>query len=385
MKKSICYLFLPFLIFATLSCDSTKSNSQQKESVSLKEAFDNKFYIGTALNVSQIRREDTASVRIVEEHFNSIVAENCMKSMFLQPKEGEFFFEEADKFVEFGEQNNMFIIGHCLIWHSQAPSWFFVDEKGNDVSRKVLIERMKNHITTVVSRYKGRIKGWDVVNEAILDDGSWRDSKFYKIIGEDFIRLAFEFAHAADPEAELYYNDYNEWHAGKRQTIIDMVKMLKNNGLRIDAVGMQGHLGMDYPSLEEYKATIDAYTSTGAKVMITELDLSALPSPRRNVGANVSDTEAYREEMNPYTNGLSDSVATAWTQRMGDFFKLFLENKDRIKRVTLWGVTDGDSWKNGFPMPGRTDYPLLFDREYKAKPVVQKIVDMANGTPALVN
>ena len=164
-----------------------------------------------------------------------------------------------------------------------------------------------------------------------------------------------------------------------------MVKMLKNNGLRIDAVGMQGHLGMDYPSLEEYKATIDAYTSTGAKVMITELDLSALPSPRRNVGANVSDTEAYREEMNPYTNGLSDSVATAWTQRMGDFFKLFLENKDRIKRVTLWGVTDGDSWKNGFPMPGRTDYPLLFDREYKAKPVVQKIVDMANGTPALVN
>ena len=376
-KSKIKGVIVPVLclFLACLTCISCNQTDDVKEPT-LKSALDGKFYIGTALNVDQILGKDSASVKIVKEHFSSIVAENCMKSMYLQPKEGEFFFDEADKFVEFGEENNMFIIGHCLVWHSQAPSWFFTDENGNDVSKEVLIERMKNHITTIVSRYKGRINGWDVVNEAINDDGSWRNSKFYQIIGEDFIRLAFEFAHAADPDAELYYNDYNEWHSGKRQAIVNLVNSFKENGVRIDAVGMQGHIGMEYPSFEEYQAAIDAYTSAGVQVMVTELDLSALPSPRYNVGANISDIEAFRAEMNPYTENLPDSVAVEWTQRMADYFQLFLDNQEKIKRVTLWGVTDGDSWKNNFPMPGRTDYPLLFDRTYNAKPIVQKIIEL---------
>lgn len=366
------------IAFAIVSCSPHRKENEVK-GPSLREAVKDKFLIGTALNTNQIWGKDSAAVKIVKEQFNSIVAENCMKSMFLQPKEGEFNFKDADKFVEFGEQNNMFIIGHTLIWHSQAPAWFFTDDKGKDVSKEVLTERMKNHITTVVGRYKGRIKGWDVVNEAILDDGSWRDSRFYKIIGEDFIPLAFEFAHAADPDAELYYNDYNEWQAGKRDAIVKLVNSLKEKGLRIDGVGMQGHIGMNYPNLEEYKTALDAYSATGVKVHITELDMSALPSPWGNTGANISDTIAYHREMNPYTTNLPDSVSAVWTERMGDYFKLFLDNSDKIARITLWGVTDNDSWKNDFPIRGRTDYPLLFDRQYKAKAVVKEIIDMADG------
>jgi len=143
---------------------------------------------------------------------------------------------------------------------------------------------------------------------------------------------------------------------------------------------MQGHVGMDSPALEEYQAAIDAYAGAGVKVMVTEFDMSALPSPRRNVGANISNTEAYRQEMNPYTDILPDSVMAKWENRMVEYFNLFIHNSDKISRVTLWGVTDGDSWKNDFPMRGRTDYPLLFDREYNAKPVVHKIIDMAHET-----
>ena len=387
MKKSIYCLFLSFSIFAVVACNNQKNSEKQDEKAlslkdeiapSLKEVLNGKFYIGAALNVDQIFGRDPIAMDIVKNHFSSIVAENCMKSMYMQPKEGEFFFDEADKLVTFGEENNMFVIGHCLIWHSQAPAWFFTDEQGKDVSREVMIERMKNHITTIVTRYKGRIKGWDVVNEAINDDGSWRESKFYQIIGEDFIPMAFEFAHAADPDAELYYNDYNEWHTGKIQAIVKMVNSMKEKGIRIDAVGMQGHMGMDYPSFEEYQTAIDAYTSTGVKVMITEFDMSALPSPRQNVGANVADVEAYRQEVNPYTDGLPEAVSTAWTQRMKDYFTLFLKNKDNIKRVTMWGVSDATSWKNNFPMKGRTDYPLLFDRNHKAKPIVNEIINLNN-------
>lgn len=369
-------LLIPVLCISLLACGQTDKKDEMKQS-SLKDAYKNLFYIGAALNLNQIQGRDTASVNIVKEQFSAIVAENCMKGMFIQPKEGEFFFDDADKFVELGEKNNMFITGHCLIWHSQAPSWFFTDNMGKNVSAEVLKERMKTHITTVVSRYKGRIKGWDVVNEAIEDNGEWRNSKFYQILGEEFIPLAFRYAHEADPDAELYYNDYNEWHAGKRDAIVKMVKSLKEKGIRIDGVGMQGHIGMDYPSLEEYQVAIDAYAAAGVKVMVTELDLSALPSPRQNIGANISDTESYRKEMNPYITGLPDFVATAWTKRMEDFFRLFVANSDKIQRVTMWGVTDVDSWKNDFPMRGRTDYPLLFDREYKAKPVVQQLIELA--------
>jgi len=343
----------------------------------LKDALKNKFHIGTAVNSQQYWGRDTADVNIIKRNFDAIVAENCMKPAPIQPKEGEFTFEDADQFVAFGKENNMWITGHCLIWHSQLPRWFCVDETGNNVSPDTLKARMKDHISTLVGRYKGRVNGWDVVNEAIMEDGSYRKSKFYEILGEEFIPLAFQYAHEADPDAELYYNDYNEWYPDKRAAIVKLINSFKERGIRIDAIGMQGHIGMDHPSIEEYEAAIKDYTDAGVKVMVTEFDLSILPSPRRDVGADIATNFEYQKQLNPYTESVPDSVSVEWTNRMADFFRLFLKYPGKVSRVTMWGVSDGVSWKNNFPVRGRTDYPLLFDRNYQAKPIVDEIIKMA--------
>ncbi len=346
---------------------------------SLKDALEGQFLIGTALNTPQIKGTDTAAVAIIKKQFNAITAENCMKIEVVQPLEGEFDFNKADQFVAFGEANQMFIVGHTLVWHSQAPQWFFVDDEGNDVSREVLIERMKNHIQTVMGRYKGRIQGWDVVNEAFEDDGSWRKTKFYEIIGEDYIKLAFQFAHEADPEAELYYNDYSMAHKGRRDAVVKIVENLKAEGIRIDGVGMQAHCTMTFPPLKEFEESIVAFAKTGVQVMITELDLSVLPSPFENAGAEVSNKSEYNEMMDPYKNGMPDSVSTAFYGRYLDLFKLFIKQSDKISRVTVWGVNDNQSWRNYWPIDGRTDYPLLFDRNNKAKPLVDEIIKVAES------
>ena len=349
-------------------------NTSEKEAGSLKDAYHDQFLIGAAVNVDQSEGRDTVGVRVLKEHFNSITAENCMKSMYLQPAEGDFFFDEADTFIEFGEENGMHIVGHTLVWHSQAPDWFFTDDEGNDVTREVLIERMRNHIRTVVERYKGRVHGWDVVNEAILDDGSYRDSKFYTIIGEEYIPLAFQFAHEADPGAELYYNDYAMAGEGKRNGVIAMVKSLQENNIPIHGIGMQGHMGIDYPDINEFEKSINAYAELGMTVMITEMDITLLPFPSSDVTAEVSMSYEYQQEMNPYVDGLPYSVRATWEQRYTDYFALFLKHRDKISRVTLWGVSDANTWRDDWPMEGRTDYPLLFDREYQPKPIVEKLI-----------
>lgn len=338
----------------------------------LKDAVGDKFLIGTALNVHQSGGIDTLAVRIVKQHFNAIVAENCMKMEEIHPANGVYDFEEADKFVNFGIENGMTVTGHCLIWHSQCPEWFFLDDNGKTVSAEVLKQRMKEHITTVVTRYKGKIKGWDVVNEAIVEDGSYRKSKFYEILGEEFIPLAFQYAHEADPDVELYYNDYGMNVKGRRDGVVKLVNSLKERGLRIDAVGMQGHMGMDYPDIKEFEESMLAFAATGVKVMITEWDMSALPTARQS--ANISDTVAFKKSLNPYPEALPDSVSKAWNDRMMQFFNLFERHADFVTRVTAWGVTDSDSWKNNFPVPGRTDYALLFDRNYQPKEFVKEII-----------
>lgn len=342
------------------------------EEPSLKDAVGDKFLMGVALNVNQSSGVDTSSIKLVKQHFNSIVAENCMKCEVIHPEEDRYDFTLADQFVSFGEKNGMAVIGHCLIWHSQLAPWFCVDEKGNNVTPEVLKQRMKDHITTIVTRYKGRIKGWDVVNEAILEDGSYRKSKFYEILGEEFIPLAFQYAHEADPDAELYYNDYAMNMPGKREGVVKLVSSLKEKGIRIDAVGMQGHMGMDYPDINEFEQSIVAFAGTGVKVMVTEWDMSALPTVKQS--ANISDTVAYQKMLNPYPETLPDSVSKAWNNRMKQFFGLFEKHANVISRVTAWGVSDGDSWKNDFPVKGRHDYPLLFDRNYQPKPFVKEIM-----------
>ena len=355
----------------TAACGGTQTSADK--GLTLKDVSADQFLMGTALNVRQVAGLDTNATNIVKKHFNAIVAENCMKMEEVQPEEGRFTFNDADNFVKFGEENGLTMTGHVLIWHSQCPEWFCVDKNGKNVSPEVLKQRMKTHITTVVQHFKGKLKGWDVVNEAIIEDGSYRKSKFYEILGEEFIPLAFQYAHEADSTIELYYNDYGMDNPGRREGVVKLIRSLKEKGLRIDAVGMQGHMGMDYPKIEEFEKSMLAFAKEGVKVMITEWDMSALPTVSRT--ANISDTVAFKKALNPYPNELPDSVSQAWNTRMKQFFELFEKHADIVDRVTAWGVSDGDSWKNGFPIRGRKDYPLLFDRNYQPKPWVKEVIE----------
>lgn len=339
----------------------------------LKDVLQDKFLMGAAVNMAQVNGKDPKAVALLDTHFNSIVAENCMKQCEIQPKQNQFNFKDADKFVEFGRKHGQTIIGHCLVWHSQAAPWFFTDDKGRNVSAKELKKRMKTHIYTVMKRYKGKIKGWDVVNEAIEDDGGYRKSPYYQILGPEFIPLAFKYAHEADPDAELYYNDYNMSKAGKRDAVVRLVKDLKKRGLRIDAVGMQSHIGMEYPNLKEFERSVESFAAAGVKVMVTEWDMSALPVVYE--GANISNTVAYKKSLNPYPDGLPEDVSRQWNKRVYDFIQILLRHAGSISRFTTWGITDRESWKNDFPIKGRVDYPLLFGRDYQAKPVVNKIIN----------
>lgn len=342
----------------------------------LKDAIGQRFLIGTSLNAYQASGQDGTTEAIVRQHFNAVVAENAMKSEALQPQQGMFTFKQADEFVDFAERNHLAAIGHCLVWHSQMPAWFTVDKEGKTVSREELIKRIRQHIATVVGRYKGRIKGWDVVNEAIEDDGSMRRSPLYNIIGEDFIEIAFRAAHEADPEAELYYNDYSMAGPRKREAVCRMVRRLKAKGVRIDAVGMQSHNGLDYPNLKEYEASIDSFAACGVKVMATELDINVLPSPEGFSGADINQNFELQAKLNPYPNGLTKQAQKEFEQRYLDIFDIYRRHAHQISRVTLWGVTDAASWLNDWPVHGRTNYPMLFGRDNKAKPVVRKIMKM---------
>ena len=366
MKRLLLFLMIAGVL-SGCSCSS-------QEPQTLKDAFAGNFLIGAAINTNISSGQDTASIRVLKEHFNSITAENCMKSEKLRPENGVFFFDDADQFVRFGEENQMAIIGHCLIWHSQAPQWFFTDENGQDVSKEELIRRMEEHITTVVSRYKGKIKGWDVVNEAIMDDGSWRNTKFYEIIGEEYLKLAFQFARAADPDCELYYNDYSMAHEGRRNSVVKMVKDLQEAGVKVDGIGMQGHFDLIFPDINDFEKSLVAFAELGCKIHITELDMTVLPSPNPNVGADVAASFEYQQSLNPYADGLSEEIAQKWEARYLDFFKLFLKHHESVERVTLWGITDDVSWRNGWPIKGRTDYPLLFDRNHQSKPIVTELI-----------
>ena len=372
MKRGVLLYF--FMVLWISLCGYNHTIVAQERAMSLKDAFREKFLIGTAINSYQIMGKDPVTMAIVKNEFNAIVAENCMKSENIHPVEGVFDFSLSDRFVQFGQDNNLVITGHTLIWHSQTPSWFFVDREGKQVSKEVLIARMKNHIQTIMKRYKGKIKGWDVVNEVINDDGSYRKSKFYKIIGEEYIKLAYEFAREADPKAELYYNDYSTAIPEKRAGIVAMIKKLQQQGVTIDAIGMQTHLGLKTPDIAAFENSLKAFSHLGCKIMITEMDISVLPFPDENLGAEIAKNYEYKQQMNPYQESLPEDVIASFEQRYLDFFKLFNTYQEDITRVTLWGVTDAYSWKNNWPILGRKDYPLLFNRNNEPKPIVDKII-----------
>jgi len=356
--------------------------AQSTEGLTLKEAYKDAFKMGVAVNEAIVSGVDKASQDIVKRHFNSITVENVMKAGPINPQPGVFNFGPADAFVAFGESNGMFIVGHTLVWHVQTPDWFFKDEKGNANSPPAQTEQLRKHIETVAGRYAGRVHAWDVVNEVIAEDGSYRPTGWVTGIGngDELVKLSFKFAAQYAPNTELYYNDFNTWRPAKRDGIVRMVKMLQKEGIRIDGIGMQGHWGLNYPETEYIEAAIDAYAALGVKVMITELDVDVLPLTKENpmVGAGMiheqSRQEDFKTSLDPYRNGLPDDVQRQLTARYAELFRIFYNKRDKIDRVTLWGVHDGMSWKNGDPIPNRTNYPLLFDRNRKAKPALDAVL-----------
>ena len=363
---------LLFLMTATLVLSGCNSISKKTDStVSLKNAYVKDFYIGTALDTNQIMERDPMVTNLIAKEFNSITPENCMKSMFLQPEKDKFDFKMADKYVAFGEKNKMFIHGHTLIWHSQLPKWM-----SQIKDSLTMATAMNNHITTVVGNYKGRIHSWDVVNEALNEDGTLRKSVFLNTYGKEYLTNAFKLAAKADPKTDLYYNDYNLCNAKKREGAIELVKNLQKNGAKIDGVGEQGHWNLNSPSLDEIEQTILDFSALGVKVAITELDISVLPSPWDVVGADVNQKSEANEKMNPYPKGLPEDIKIQLAARYEAIFKLFIKHQDKISRVTLWGVNDGQSWLNDWPIKGRTNYPLLFDREFKPKEAYNSVMKL---------
>lgn len=346
----------------------------QDNGLVLKEMFKDAFYVGTAISYRQASGDEQQAWPLLEKHFNSITSENMMKWGPIHPEPDKYNFVSADQFVALGKKMNAFVIGHTLVWHQQTPKWVYQNEMGESLMKEALLERMEKHIETLVGRYKGQVHGWDVVNEVFEDDGSYRESEWYQITGKEYILKAFHKAHEMDPEAELYYNDYNLWKPEKREAAIALAQELREKGLRVDGIGMQGHYMLDSPPVEMIEASIIAISNAGFKVMVTELDVDVLPRPRASEGADLNKNYALDEKFNPYTAGLPESIADKFAKRYTDIFSVFCKHQDKISRITFWGLHDGASWLNNWPVRGRTNYPLLFDRNFKGKEeVIQSI------------
>jgi endo-1,4-beta-xylanase len=349
----------------------------------LKDVYKDAFLVGAAVNPSITSGRDKVSQDIVLKHFNAITPENVLKATSVNPQPGVYNFGPADDYVAFGEKNKMFIVGHTLVWHNQVPSWFFTNAAGKPNTKEEQIERLRSHIEAVAGRYAGRINGWDVVNEVIDNDGSYRNSNWVNAFGsgDTLVKYAFMFAAKYAPNTELYYNDFNAWRPSKRDAIVRMVKMLQKQNIRIDGVGMQGHWGLNYPKNKYIEDAIDAYAACRVKVMITELDVDVLPLSKEGQiagwAANADkqlQLEEFETFLDPYKNGLPDSIQDLLTKRYAELFSIFYKRRDKIARVTLWGIHDGASWKNGSPIPNRTNYPLLWDRQYKPKPALNAVL-----------
>ena len=364
----------------------------------LKDAYHNIWLTGVSVNQWEVAASDgsnehnvtgmvsadqTSNWAKIVNNFDCVVAENCMKCEVVHPKEGIYDFTLADEFVDKAIAAGVKVHGHCLIWHSQCAKWFHYDKDGKLVSPEVLKKRMREHIYTVVNHFKGRVKSWDVVNEAFEDDGTPRKSLFWQILGSDYIPLAFQYAHEADPSAELYYNDYSMNKASKIEGVANFFRPLINTGLPIDAIGMQGHMILEDGNrlLNEYEHSLDVIRSLGVKTFFSEIDLSVLPNPYGFSGANVADRFAYRPEMDPYKDGMTKEKEAEVRDYWISFYKLMLKNKDIVTRLGFWCFNDANSWRNDYPIKGRTDYATLFDRNCQPKSFIKDLVNLVAPQP----
>ncbi|MGG1552743.1 endo-1,4-beta-xylanase [Paenibacillus ferrarius] len=327
-----------------------------KKVPALHEAFNGLFRIGAAVSTRTIRSEGD----FIARHYNSITAENQMKFEEIHPEENRYTFEKADEIMAFASQNGIAVRGHTLVWHNQTSDWVFESPYGGLADRELLLRRMQEHIRTVAGRYKGQIYAWDVVNEAIEDkaDLVMRRTKWLDILGEAYIRHAFEAAHDADPNALLFYNDYNETEPSKRDKIYNLVRSLKEKGVPIHGIGLQGHWNIHSPSLTEIRQAIELYASLDLQLHVTELDLSMFRFEDRRI-----DLIAPTEQMVELQH-----------RRYEEIFGLFREYRDVITSVTFWGAADNYTWLDNFPVRGRKNWPFLFNEELQPKPAFWRVI-----------
>ncbi len=367
MKKQNFFLTSLAIVILLAACSSSKMNTASKKASTLKEAYKNDFGIGTALNNAQIEERDPQAAALIPQQFNMATPENIMKAEVIHPQWDVYNYEMGDKMVAYCQKNNIKVNGHTLIWHSQLPS-FARRIQGVDSFRTFFTE----HISNVASHYDKKVYSWDVVNEALNDDGTMRKSIFLQKLGADFVTDAFRIAAAAAPNTQLYYNDYNNEQPAKRAGCIALIKKIQAAGVRIDGVGIQGHWHLGKLPLKDIEESIQQYAALGLQVMFTELDIEVLQ--RNFQGADISQRTTETTNMNPYVNGLPDSVQQKLADDYASLFKLFLKYKGTVSRVTFWGVNDGQSWLNGWPVRGRTNYPLLFDRNFLPKPAYYSVM-----------
>lgn len=346
------------------------SREVDRNTPTLRSVYKDDFLIGVALNTAQVTGRNAKAGELAGTQFSCLTAENDMKWQSLHPEPARYQFEAADAYLEYARKHQMEVIGHNFVWHSQTPRWVFEGEAGKPATKEELLKRMHDHIHTVAGRYKGKVKGWDVVNEALSDGGPdiLRDSPWRRIIGDDFLDYAFRYAKEADPNAELYYNDYGLENERKRANCVKLVKGMLERKVPIDGIGTQSHFGLNHPDLGEIEKTIKDFADLGLKVMVTELDVDVLPSRGPAGNADIGRREQGDSSTNPYTAGFPEDMQEKLAKRYEDIFKIYLKHRKSINRVTFWGLDDGQSWLNGFPIRGRTNHPLLIDRDLKPKP-----------------
>lgn len=355
----------------------TEETSLRNDELTLKDVFTGAFMMGCSINRSIAYEEDPKAVALLLRQFNALSPESDLKPERLHPTPDTWTFEHGDRYVRFAAEHQLPALGHTLVWHNQTPEWFWFRKDGSVKPRKWILDNMEQYVKTVTRHYAGKVYAWDVINELLDEDGSYRTNKGWgKALGGDcdeLVKRAFRAAHKGDSNAELYYNDYNLWRPSKLAGVVRLVKMLQAEGIRIDGVGIQAHWGLNYPDTKLIANAIDTLYSLGVKVMFTELDVDVLPLSKEGQmsGSSMSDPVFQREEffnwLNPYPKSLPADVDKQLAKRYGELFHLLYEYRDKIDRVTFWGLHDGISWKNKYPVPNRTNYPLLFDRNLQKK------------------
>lgn len=359
MRPAILLTLLCLLTIGLFAQDDPSAG----EFPGLKDYYADYFPIGTSVGPRNLSGLDST---LITREFASITAENIMKMGPIHPEPDEYRWTYADQMMAFAERHGLKVRGHTLCWHNQVGQWMFKDAEGAEVSKEVLLDRLKEHIFSVAGRYQDQVYAWDVVNEVISDtkDEFLRNSEWFEICGEEFIYKAFEYAHEAAPDALLFYNDYGATNPIKRDKIVRLIKQLQERGIPIHGMGMQGHWSIYHPSEKDIRDAIQAYADLGLQVQITELDISVYPSESGRRAKRADESDEFTPELEQRQ-----------LAKYREIFRVFRDFKDVITGITFWNVTDRHSWLDNFPVRGRKNYPLLFDQNGNRKKAYQAVTE----------